>query len=83
MRPTEYGDRDQLKDALWNDSLFVSLVSEHGMCVVYTALWDFRKDLAAQLAERTGPERWRRSTEALIIRVKARLRLLERIEREA
>ena len=80
MKPT---DRDELKDALWDDRLFVELVSRHGLYTVYAELGDFRKDLADQLANRAGPERWRRATEALIIRVKARLKLLERIENEA
>ena len=73
--------RDTLKDALWDDHLFVELAHQWGLDSLTYELVEFRRDLADQLARTDRDDRWRRRTTALIIRVKARLRLLEGVRK--
>ena len=73
--------RDTLKDALWDDRLFVELAHQWGLDSLTDELVEFRRDLADQLAQTDRDDRWRRRTTALIIRVKARLRLLEGVRK--
>lgn len=73
--------RDTLKDALWDDLLFVELAHQWGLDILTDELVEFRRDLADQLAQTDRDDRWRRRATALIIRVKARLRLLEGVRK--
>lgn len=73
--------RDTLKDALWDDHLFVELAHQWGLDSLTDELVEFRRDLADQLAQTNRDDRWRRRATALIIRVKARLRLLEGVRK--
>lgn len=71
------GDADLLKDALFQDDVFWSLVDAVGDGDVYSEIEGLVSDLTFQLRNLQGTEKWRRSVTALVIRGKKRLRELE------
>lgn len=68
---------DVLKDMLFQDELFWTVVDTLGIDLVYSRVEEFVADLTFQIRNLKGSERWRRSVTALIIRGKNRLRELE------
>lgn len=66
-----------LKDLLFQDDIFWRAVDILGSDLVYSRVESFVGDLAFQLKNIKGSDRWRRSVTALIIRGKKRLRELE------